>query len=287
VSPSVTAGFQPKVSPGGGQVAYFGRQSSGSQFASLFVKDLATSQITAVSNQCPLPGYTITPVEWAYGALAWSADGFLYFTEQGAEGAIIRRFDPRNGDIINISGVLKSRVFDLHLSPDGRSLAYLLHYDRTSQVRTWDLASKTDRVVHAWNDTRFGEIYLRGWEGDRLVAIRRFTSVPEPEWPAMEVFLVGGSGRRLVVRLRQAYAATARLSGAGELYYVGAPKRVANVYALDLQRGTSRRLTSNQLPSTSFSGIEPLADGSLIYSQNDRRQDIWLSRVSTVRSAQQ
>ena len=42
-----------------------------------------------------------------------------------------------------------------------------------------------------------------------------------------------------------------------------------------------RAVTSNDLPGTMFSGIVPLADGSLIYGINERRQDIWLSRTAS------
>lgn len=287
VSPSVTSGFQPKVSPGGGQVAYFGRTSSGSQFASLFVKDLGTGQIKTISNQCPLPGYSMTPVDWIYQNLAWSPDGVVFFVERGAEGALIRTFDPRDGTTKNVTGVLKTTVLDLHPSPDGRSLAYLLHHDRTVQARQRNLTDGQEQIVHTWNNTRLSELYLRGWSGDGLVVVRRRTDVPDAEWPAMEVSVVGRDGVRDVVRIPQAYAVTSRLSAAGDvLFYAGLSHRVANISALQLARGTIRRLTTNQLASTAFSGIEPLADGSLIYSQNDRRQDIWLSRISALRSGQ-
>ena len=289
VTPSGTAGFQPKVSHGGGQVAYYGRQFSGSRFASLFVKDLATSQITTVSNQCPLPGYSPAPapVDWIHQNLAWSSDGFLFFVEQGAEGALIRRFDPRGGETINVTGVLKNSIFDLNPSPDGRTIGYLLHHDRTSQVRTRMVGASEDRILYTWKNARFGDLYLRGWHGDRLILVRRLTSVSDAEWPLMHVFRVGDNVLHQIAGLPRAFAVTSRLDTAtGLLYYAGTDDGAANIYALDLRRGAARRLTSNQLRSTTFSGIEPLADGSLIYSQNDRRQDIWLSKVSTIRSGQ-
>ena len=70
------------------------------------------------------------------------------------------------------------------------------------------------------------------------------------------------------------------------LFYTGTVDRANNIFALTLRTGAARRLTSNELPSMEFSGIEPLADGSLIYARNDRRQDIWLSRTSTPGSGQ-
>jgi Tol biopolymer transport system component len=289
VSRSVTAGFQPKVSPGGGQLAYFGRQSSGSQFASLFVKDLKTGEIKTVSNQCPLPGYSMTPVDWIHQNLAWSTDGFLYFVETGTEGAIIKRFNPRDTgqSTINVTGVLKTWIVDLHPSPDGTALVYLLNHDRTTELRRRKLADDSEETLHTWSNVRLHELYLRGWSATNLVVVRRRTDVPDAEWPTMQVLFVGDAGVREVATVPRAYAVTARLSSPGDvLYYSGVFDRITNIYALNLGRGSSRRLTANQLASTTYSGIEPLADGSLIYSQNDRRQDIWLSRVAAIRSGQ-
>jgi len=296
VTPSVTAGFQPKVSPGGSEVAYLGRLASGAPFASLFVKDLATGQIRMVSNQCPLPGYSRQPVDWLHQNLSWSSDRLLYFVEQGdgggssAQGAMIRRFNPRDGSTTNVTGFLRNRMRDLFPSPDGIELAYVLSYDRTYDVRRRNLSTSEERVVFSWNREQqggAGDLYLRGWKGEDLVVVRRRTNVPDQQSPLMEVMLAGPAGTRDVAKLPQSFAMTARLSPDGEtLYYLAIVDRVPNIHALSLSRGTTRRLTANQLPSTAFSGLEPLVDGTLIYSQNDRRQDIWLSKVSTARSGQ-
>lgn len=287
ISPTVTAGFQPKVSPGGAEVAYFVRQSSGSLFASLLVKNLSTGQIRTVSNQCGLPGYSLAPVEWVHQDLAWSADGMLFFVEQGAEGAIIRKYDPREGSTVNVTGLLKTRVADLHPSPDGSELAYLLYHDSNFQLRRRQIKGGAETVAHAWNGVGVADLYLRGWSDHGLVVVRRRTNLPDSAWPAMEVSVVDSTGLRDVARLSGAYAETSRLSSAGDtLFYAGRQDRISNIHALNLARGTIRRLTNNQLPSIAFSGIDPLADGSLIYAQDERRQDIWLSRRSTARSGQ-
>ena len=287
ISPTVTAGFFPRVSPGGSQVAYFGRQSSGSLYASLFVKDLATGQIRTVSNQCPLQGFSMSPVEWIQQNLAWSIDGALFFIEQSDAGSLVRRFDPRDGQTTNVTSVLRTRVVDLHPSPDGRELGYLLYHDGVFQVRRRVLADGTEQIAGTWPG-RSSDLGLKGWGADgSLIAVRRYTEVDDAEWPVMEVIAAGPAGTRSIARLPRAYAFSARLSRSGDtLYYTGSERNAHNIYALSLARGTTRRLTANQLPSTMFSGIEPLADGSLVYAQDDRRQDIWLSRTSTPRSGQ-
>jgi Tol biopolymer transport system component len=275
------------VSPGGGQVAYFGRQSSGSLYASLFVKDLNTGQIRTVSSQCPLQGFAMAPVDWIQQNLAWSPDGTLFFVEQGDAGSLIRRFDPREGVTTNVTGVLRTRLIDLYPSRDGHDLAYLLHHDGSFQIRRRSLATGHDRIV-ATIGGRSSDLSLKGWSSrDELVLTRRFTDVPEAEWPVMEVLLARDGDTAPVARLVRAFAFSARLSASGDaLLYSGTEQHAHNIYALSLATGASRRLTANQLRSVTFSGIEPLADGSLIYAQDDRRQDIWLSRTAAIRSRQ-
>jgi eukaryotic-like serine/threonine-protein kinase len=286
---AVSAGFFPRVSPGGGQVAYFGRQSSASLYASLFVKDLASGQTRTVSSQCPLQGFSMSPVEWIQQNLAWSPDGSLFFVEQGDAGPLVRRFDPRDGVTASVTGVLEPRVrvVDLHPSPDGSELGYLLYHDGAFQVRRRMLATGEDQVVGRWPG-RPADVYLKGWSDDgALIVILRHTNVTGAEAPVMEVFAATPQGTRRVARLPRAHAVSARMSRGGRtLFYTGTIDRANNIFALALATGAVLRLTSNQLASVEFSGIEPLADGSLIVAQNDRRQDIWLSRASTPRSGQ-
>lgn len=281
VTPSVTSGFYPLLSPGGSELAYFTRPSSGSRFASLFVKDLDSSDVRLVSAQCGLTGFSPYPLEWVHQSMAWSVDRFLYFIEQGVEGSLVRRFDPRDGTLSNVTGVLKSFVTELYPSPDGRQLAYLLYHDRSFQARVRDLASGREQVAAVWPNTSAADIQLRGWTRDgALVAVRRH-SRPQAARPAMDVLVVGADGVRQRARLEDAYGETARLSPDGStLYFTAADEGVHNVYGLALAGGAPRRVTANEQPDVTFSAIEALDDGSLIYAVNERRQDIWLSRVT-------
>ena len=283
VRPLVRAGFFPAVSPGGSEVAYFERPSSASIFASLFVKDLTTARVRAVSRQCGLPGYSQFPIDWAHQNLAWSPDGSLFFIEQSEEGSLVRRFEPRDGSITNVTPVLKTFVVDLYPSPDGSRLAYLLYHDRSFQVRERVLATGADRAVHAWANRSASEFQLRGWSpGGGLIAVRRGTREPGPASTVMEVIEILDGHARSVATVAHAFAISARLApSGGTLYFAAARERVHNVYALTIADGRIRRVTSNDLPGTVFSGIEPLADGSLIYAANERRQDIWLSRTTS------
>ncbi|MDQ3068167.1 MAG: serine/threonine-protein kinase [Acidobacteriota bacterium] len=293
ITVSAASGFFPRVSPGGTQVAYFVRPSAASRVVSLHVKDLTTGETKMVSDQCDLPGYSVSPVEWANQNLAWSAGGFLFFIERGDQGALIRRFDPKERVTTTVAGPLKTRVTDLFPSPDGTELAYLLSHDGEIQVRRRSLAAGNEHVARTWR-ARVGDIYLKGWTPrGELIVVRRGVDGPQSAWPMMTVLALGGpagqagQAERQVAGVPRAYALTARLSREGNtLYFDAQERRIHNVYTLALATGAVRRLTANQLQSIAFSGIEPLADGSVIYAMDDRRQDIWLSRITPNRSGQ-
>ena len=278
-APTVTAGFFPVLSPGGGELAYFERPSSGSRFVSLFVKHLGTSSVRAVSTQVGLPGFSPYPIEWVHQSLAWSSDGSLFFIEQGAEGSLVRRFDPRDGTTKNVTGVLRSYVMELHPSPDGTRLAYLLFHDRTFQVRERDLASGDERVLYVWPARTMADYQLRGWAADgSLIAIKR-EAPPNGDRPSMEVLKVTPGSAQSLVRVNDAYAVTARIAPTGAaLLFTAGENDIYNIYALPLDGGALRRVTDNELLGKMFSGIRALDNGSLIYAVNERRKDIWLSR---------
>jgi Tol biopolymer transport system component len=285
VAPVVTAGFLPAVSRGGGEVAYFTRSSSGSRFASLFVKDLTTAQVRQVSGQCALPGFSMYPLDWVHQTLAWSPDRSLYFIEQGDKGSIVRRFHSPDGTTTNVTGMLKTSVVDLYPSPDGDRLAYLLYHDRAFQLRERVVATGQERVVQTWPDRPAYEFQFRGWtNGGGLVVVRRVVGSGS-DASLMEVFLLERGGTARLASVPGAHSATARLAPSGaELFFSSSEDAIHNIYAMTLPGGRIRKVTSNELPGRLFSGIAPLDDGSVVYAVNERRQDIWLSRAIADRS---
>jgi len=284
VAPVVTAGFLPAVSRGGSEVAYFARSSSGSRFASLFVKDLTTAQVRQVSAQCPLPGFSLYPLDWVHQTLAWSVDRSLYFIEQSDEGALVRRFHSPDGTTTNVTGVLKSFVVDLYPSPDGERLAYLLYHDRAFQVRERVVATGQERLVHTWLDRAAPEFQLRGWTNSGGLVVVRRVARPESDGSLMQVFVLGRGGAARIASVPGAHSATARLAPSGAaLFFTSSENAIHNIYAMALPGGHIRKVTSNELPGRMFSGIAPLDDGSVVYAVNERRQDIWLSRALTDR----
>jgi hypothetical protein len=56
---------------------------------------------------------------------------------------------------------------------------------------------------------------------------------------------------------------------------------VHNVYALDLDGGAPRPLTSNVSASVSFSGLAVARNGDLMYIRQERNSNVWLIELAT------
>jgi hypothetical protein len=120
---------------------------------------------------------------------------------------------------------------------------------------------------------------LRGWNasGSGVVVVSQRAS-HEDLTVDLDVLLVTPSGEvRIVGQLDRAFPATFRLDATREIVYA---TRVAagvhNVYALSLATAAVRRVTDNNLPDVTFSGVHPLGDGAWMAGRAERASDIWL-----------
>jgi hypothetical protein len=75
------------------------------------------------------------------------------------------------------------------------------------------------------------------------------------------------------------YAATARLDITGRRVLVTLEEDGADqLFALPLGAGPPVPLTSNEMPSVTFSNVELAPGGTILYARHDRKKDIWLLR---------
>jgi hypothetical protein len=63
------------------------------------------------------------------------------------------------------------------------------------------------------------------------------------------------------------------------LYLTRAEGRAHNLYGFDLDVGALRKLTGNQIPGVTYSGIEITPRGELLYSRQRTNTDIWRLRL--------
>jgi serine/threonine protein kinase len=303
-------GFAPQISPDGGRVAYFHRPVSPEvrQLALRF-QDLRSGQVFLVEAPAALITASAAPLGWSGPSVAWNpvtndiyfvgaAEGGGYsirkissdqFRESGTDrnGVSVGKVDLQRvvASQVVVRGAPREQLTDLYVSPDGRLLGYL-RFDARSvdqkvrkvELRELDLLDGRDRVVRAepWPTGR--SVYHRGWVGaggwrvlvDQVRRTGRTTRIGQ----------VSAEGVwRDTATLEDAFASSSRVDKErSTLYIARAEGGIHNVDGVSLLTGEVRRVTRNDRQGISFSGLEVLPDGSLVYSLDRRNSDIWIVR---------
>ena len=293
-------GFAPQVSPNGRYVAYFQRpQSPDVPRLALRVRDLQSGQVFQVDSPAALLNASGMPLGWIGPVVAWNAitnDMYFIGSEEGGVYSIRKiandQFNVKvasSGNTVISQKVLaggpREQLTDLHVAPNGRSLGYL-RFDaravdpkvRKAELREMDLNLGTDRVVRSepWPSGR--SIYYRGWlgTGDSHVLVDQVRRTGR----IARIGLVSSQGEwREVASLEEAFASSAKVDASrGLLYIARAEGGIHNVFVITLQTGDIRRVTNNARLGHSFSSLEILPDGSLVYAIDRRISDIWIIR---------
>ena len=279
----IEEGFAPSVSPDGSRLAYFQRPAARSHFV-LRVRNLLTGQTTTASDRAPIMSFGVFPLDWIEQNVAWSRKtDEVFFVASDDQAYSLGSYRPsaevgQRVQVLATSGP-KELIRDLHVSPDGNRLAYL-RYDtakKAFELRVRDLASGAETVFASEPSGRAG-VVCRGWarEGKSIVLVIRTVGDP----PGARVREVRGPGQGSdVATIEGAFATTARLDEARSLVYLTRVQRsVHNIVRVSLLTGDVRDVTTNQLPSVSFGGVQPLESGGFMYSRDERKADIWIVR---------
>ena len=56
---------------------------------------------------------------------------------------------------------------------------------------------------------------------------------------------------------------------------------VHNIYAVSVRDGATQKLTNNESPGVSFSGIQPLRADAIVFAREERKRDIWVVQRKT------
>jgi Tol biopolymer transport system component len=273
-------GFAPRLSPKGSLVAYFQRSSVPGNLV-LRVRNLQTGHTTTAADRAAVVSLGRFPQDWSLQNLAWAGDsGELYFVAFEEKIYSIRGYVPgaRPSRRVLTTAAAGDSIRDLHVSPDGRRLAYLkINQQRQAyELHAQDLSTGEDTVLSS--DSGTSAVYCRGWTRDGRSVILAVRTPGDP--PGMKVREVKEPGAiRDVATVTGALASTARVDERRAMLYVTRVERgVHNIARVSLATGDVQMVTANKLQSVSFGGFAPLDGGTLMYSRDERRSDIWVIR---------
>ncbi len=280
-------GYAPLISPDGRWVAYLKTSTQGlaPYFTELWVGDIETGRTRRISERFQMTGFFVLPAGLSATNLAWRGAGELLWVD--ADEALvpeIRRLslleESARGESIASLGP-GNQIEDLRLSPNG-DLGFSSHALDDSVWRLHVLSPDGEpNVVHT-RSLETGQLRLAGVgsDGSSWIVLESAASLKVPA--RLEIFAIDPTGEpRRRGTLDSAVAATAVLAEDGStLYLTAVDEGIASLVSFDLASGQRLTVTPNDLPGVTFCGIEPLADGGLLYSRQQRNADLWLLRRS-------
>jgi Tol biopolymer transport system component len=281
-------GGAPLLSPDGRWMTYLHYHKGGRLFE-LRLHDLTTNQDSLVSSRIRIDELSDVPLDWGPDDIAWSPDGSsLYFVESGEKGATTLKrlrldLDGPSGEIetIAVNGP-GARIMEPKIASDGSSLLYSLL--ATGDLRSWEvrrreLPSGREQTVFSENGPY--RLYCMGWLGQAILALRSHLRDSEGFPPGrLEILRIDRSGRwNQIGHLDRAYGQTALFDpGRGALYVTAVESGIPNIKACYPASGTCLKVTDNQWPDITFSGLQMSGPGMLLYSQEEHASDLYLAQ---------
>lgn len=275
----VADGFAPQVSPDGNLLAYL----EGSPPV-LRIKDLRTSQVSSISKDAAPPAFSQFPNNWLGPNVTWTAaNGELLFVERSPLYGI-RRYVAGRGvdDTLLVQAERGWRIRDLYPSADGRNVAYLKYSDDAYELHVVDLATRGDRLLARVEGS--SALSCQGWTaGDRSIVLVRQGAPPPTDADSVrpagaEILEVDLSAQTKRLRtVDNALHSTVRVDPRRSVAYLTrSVDSVHNLYSLSIETGVLEALTNNRFPSVSYTGVQPLPDGTAVFFSTERRRDIYV-----------
>ncbi len=259
----------PRLSPDGDKLAYV-RPGEAKRYQ-LWLRDLRTEHQWCASVAFKISGLYKFPQTWTESNVAWSpASDRVFF---------INKLDPMRQEIASadvagnppkavISGEQHVDLYDVFV--DGVSMTYVRKSAQRTEVVLHQLDSGAETVVFQHDGPE--RVSSAGWttSGDIVVLIAR-------GWTDdVRAVRIDRQLKRHSVNLAaRGYPGTARISGDTLIMTTADADGSHNVDEFSLSDGRRRRLTTNQLPSISFGGIEVLADRRVLLARQEKNMDLW------------
>jgi Tol biopolymer transport system component len=272
----IADGFWPRLSPDGTWLAHYQRIPGRDQLR-ILVKNLVTGEGRMLTERATLPGLSVTslPIDWIEQNMLWGQDGALYFCVNTDAGGAIQRADLSTRSEPQTIATGAGRLRDLRLSTDGQTLAWIAGPREQRQLRLFGLQER--RELPPVQLTSKGFYFFPGWSGPTtlILAHQQPVSSGTNELVVSELSVAGPS--RVIATISDAAGPAARLDPPRmRLFVTRVVDGVHNLFTLSLADGTWKRLTANEAPGVSYSGVHVLADGGLVFGREERKRDIWL-----------
>jgi hypothetical protein len=286
----VEDGFAPQLSPDGRWLAFLRTPAGAATQPTLamrpevWLNDLRSQRARLIGEHLRLGSFALFPLERLERNLVWSPDSAVLYSIHRTDGGYeLRRFlagsVSGSQELITSGGERRIELRDPFVSPDGKQLAYSSHQSRESvfKIHVRNLESEAERVVFEDHTDAGVELLCRGWvSSSSLLLVRSHLQLDLPG-SRLEVMLLDtlhGQSRPLSI-IENGLDVSLRLDATRQVLYMTAIEgRAHNLHALDLESGSLRKLTSNQIPGVTYSGIEVTAQGELLYSRQRTNTDI-------------
>jgi serine/threonine protein kinase/Tol biopolymer transport system component len=275
--PTVGDAGLPLLSPDGRWLAYV-KPLDVRQFE-MWIKDLRTEHATRIAERVRPAGQYIFPVDWMHRNFAWSSSNTLYFVELvDAERFVIRSFVPATGETRRI--VLANageKLYDLNLSADGRHLVYVREANGHAVIMH-DLLTGHETVLWSPSDDRRQRVFAKGWRTTgQFVVVHSILDAEVNE--RVEAIQIDSAGAQTSIPIAgRGLGGSARLDRTSDSLLVVTidADQIHQLEAVSLLNGRRRRITNNNLPGISFSGLEILPNKNIIFSTQTSNSDLWL-----------
>ena len=275
----VADGFGPRLSRDGTWVAYYQR-IPGARRLRVLVKNLITGEARTVSEQGEMPAIAATsmPVDWIGQTLAWSPSGTqLFYVAIGDAGHEIHRADvgAANEPDMLARADAGTAFKDLFVSADAKAIAWLARGKEEFTIQVLEFPDRR-RSLSPIKREAGASVYLGGWtNAGTLLLLRTHQQAKVPDLQLAEVSMSGQ--RRDIASISGPPVPAVRVDRQRSRVLVTRDENgVHNIYGVSLRDGAMTRITTNQSPGVSFSGIQPLRADAIVFAREERKRDIWV-----------
>ena len=272
-------GFDPRLSPDGTWVAYYQRLP-GVRSLRVLVKNLGNGETRTLSDRGAMPAIAATglPVDRVGQTMAWSPNGAdLFYLALSDAGPEVHRVDlaAQAAPAVITRGAPGTVFRDLYVSPEGHSVAWISSSKDSLVVEVVDLPA-TRRSFPAIKREAPAQHYLAGWTSDtNVLMLRTHRRGTDYEIELKDVPPVGVS--RTVAVVEDAPVPAVHVDAQRRRVLLTRNEGgVHNIYAVSLRDGAMTKITNNQTPGVSFSGIQSLRADAVVFAREERKRDIWL-----------